>query len=54
VKWSNGSSTSPIAKAACAAAENEVIAASGFNVSYSDSGLFGAVVAAPGNVAGKV
>ncbi|XP_059475107.1 cytochrome b-c1 complex subunit 2, mitochondrial [Neocloeon triangulifer] len=53
VKWSNGASTSPIAKAACAAAENEIVAASGFNVSYSDSGLFGAVVAAPGNVAGK-
>lgn len=54
VKWSNGSATSPIAKAACAAAENDVVAATGFNVSYSDSGLFGAVIAAPGNVAGKV
>jgi hypothetical protein len=54
VKWSNGSASSPIAKAACAAAENDVVAASGFNVSYSDSGLFGAIIAAPGNVAGKV
>ncbi|CAB3361852.1 Hypothetical predicted protein [Cloeon dipterum] len=53
VKWSNGAATSPVAKAAAAAAENEVIAASAFNTSYSDAGLFGAVVAAPSNVAGK-
>ena len=52
VKW--GSGASPLSKAVGGAVGAEPFAVSGFNASYSDSGIFGFVASSPANVAGKV
>lgn len=54
IKWSDGAAASPLSRAVAAAAGSESAAASALNVSYSDSGLFGAVVVSPASVAGQV
>lgn len=52
VKW--GSSQAPLSKAVGAAAGDNPFAVSAFNATYSDAGLFGIVLSAPGNAAGSV
>lgn len=52
VKW--GSGASPFSKAVGGAVGSEPFAVTGFNASYSDSGLFGFVASSPANIAGKV
>lgn len=52
VKW--GNSASPLMKAIVSAAGTEPVAASAFNASYSDSGLFGCVLQTTPDVAGQV
>lgn len=52
VKW--GGSQTPLSKAVAAAASDNPFAVSAFNAMYSDAGLFGIVLSAPGNVAGSV
>ncbi|KAF4524166.1 hypothetical protein B566_EDAN010622 [Ephemera danica] len=53
VKWSAAAAGSPLGKAVSSAVGSEYAAASALNVSYTDSGLFGVVLAAPASVAGK-
>ena len=52
VKW--GSGASALSKAVGSAVGTDPFAVSGFNASYSDSGLFGIVASSPANVVGKV
>jgi hypothetical protein len=54
VKWSPAAAGSPLGKAVASAVGSEYASASALNVSYTDSGLFGAVIAAPASAAGKV
>ncbi|XP_012271872.1 cytochrome b-c1 complex subunit 2, mitochondrial [Orussus abietinus] len=52
VKW--GSSIAPLHKAVAAAAGQDPFAVTAFNATYSDSGLFGFILSAPGNIAGPL
>ncbi|KYQ46670.1 Cytochrome b-c1 complex subunit 2, mitochondrial [Trachymyrmex zeteki] len=52
VKW--GSSVSPLKQAVSGATSTDQFALSAFNVSYSDSGLFGLILSSVPNVAGSV
>lgn len=52
VKW--GNSITPLSKAIAGAAGDDLFAVSAFNISYSDSGLFGVVLSAPPCSAGAV
>lgn len=52
VKW--GSSGAPLIKTVSQAAGKDPFAVSALNASYSDSGLFGFILTAPGSVAGAV
>lgn len=52
VKW--GSSAAPLYQTVGKAAGSDPFTVSSFNASYSDSGLFGFVLVAPGNIAGTV
>ena len=52
VKW--GSGASPLSKAVGGAVGTEPFAVSGFNASYSDSGIFGFVASSTAHIAGKV
>ncbi|XP_051173688.1 cytochrome b-c1 complex subunit 2, mitochondrial [Leptopilina boulardi] len=51
VKWGNGAS--PLIKAITSATGNEPVAATAFNASYADSGLFGCILQTTPEVAGQ-
>lgn len=52
IKW--GNDNSPLAKAIASQNPGVPFAANGFNISFSDSGMFGIMLSAPASVAGKV
>ncbi|XP_077291251.1 ubiquinol-cytochrome c reductase core protein 2 [Arctopsyche grandis] len=52
VKW--GADNSVLGKVIASEAPGSPFAANGFNLSYSDSGIFGILISAPGDSAGKV